>query len=76
MVNLKKKKKFEAGEVVFARLWSGMYDGVVKTVGATNPTWKIGVSFLPSGGGGGGMKAATLGGWGITMSKFDGTNMC
>ena len=70
------KKKFEAGEVVFARLWSGMYDGVVKTIGATNPTWKIGVSFLPSGGGGGGMKAATLGGWGITMSKFDGTNLC
>ena len=68
------KKKFEAGEVVFARLWSGMYDGVVKTVGATNPTWKIGVSFLPKGKYG--KKAATLGGWGITMSKFDGTNLC
>ena len=57
------KKKFEAGEVVFARLWSGMYDGVVKTVGASDPTWKNwSIPSYQAEGGGGGMKAATLGG--------------
>eukprot|EP00943_MAST-04B_sp_MAST-4B-sp1_P002360 g2360.t1 len=61
------KDKFESGKALFVRLWSGMYDGVKKAIDSNHPSWDIGVSFLPKGKK---VKAATLGGWGISISDF------
>jgi trehalose/maltose transport system substrate-binding protein len=73
------KNKFETGKALFVRLWSGMYDGVAKAVAENNKkdgtTWDIGVSFMPKGNV---MKAATLGGWGLSVSNFnkESSNYC
>ncbi len=58
-------KKFNEGKVLFARLWNGNYDTVQNYAKAKG--WDIGVSYLPKGKTN---KAATIGGWGVSIGAF------
>ena len=64
-------KKSSRQEKLYLSSWSGMYDGVVKTIGATNLHGKLEHPSYQENG-----RGQQDWGWGITMSKFDGPILC
>merc|ERR1711991_943286 len=68
------ENKFINGKVVFVRLWNGNYARLLKKSVGKNG-WEIGISYLPKGKK---SKAATVGGWGLSISEFSSEkkNMC